>query len=114
MADKIKLIVAILILCGGLVAFYMFPDFSLLGSVVGLLVLVGISVSISVQTEVGRIGWSFLKDARIESRKVVWPTRKETIQTTLIVIVMVIIVGIILWLLDMFLVWAVQLFTGMG
>jgi preprotein translocase subunit SecE len=52
--------------------------------------------------------------ARTEVRKVVWPNRTETTQTTLYVIIMVIIIGIFLWLLDMFLLWATRLLTGQG
>ncbi len=111
MADKIKLAVALLILLVGMVAFYLLPEQSTLLRALGLLVLVGISTAIALQTEVGRSGWDFVVGARTEARKVVWPTRKETMQTTLIVVIMVVIVGILLWLLDMGLVWAVKIFT---
>jgi len=112
MADKIKLAVAALILAAGMVAFYTLSEQSTLLRTLGLLVLVGVSAAIALQTEVGRSGWSFVAGARTEARKVVWPTRKETTQTTLMVVVMVVIVGILLWLLDMGLVWAVKVFTG--
>ncbi len=112
MADKIKLAVAILILMTGMAAFYLLSEQSTLLRTLGLLVVVGISAAIALQTEVGRSGWSFVAGARVEARKVVWPTRKETTQTTLMVVVMVVIVGILLWLLDMGLVWAVRVFTG--
>ena len=82
--------------------------------VIGLLVGVGISVAIALQTVKGKEIWGYFRDAQIEVRKVVWPTRQETIQTTLIVIVMVILVAIILWLLDMFLGWSIGLIMGRG
>ena len=112
MADKIKLTIAFLVLMTGMVAFYLFAEYSALMRTLGLLVLVGISAAIALQTETGREGWAFVVGARAEARKVVWPTRKETTQTTLMVVVMVVMVGILLWLLDMGLVWAVRLFTG--
>ena len=112
--DTFKLGLALLIIVAGLVCFYLFNDYSLLFRVIGLLVGVGISVAIALQTVKGKEIWGYFRDAQIEVRKVVWPTRQETIQTTLIVIVMVILVAIILWLLDMFLGWSIGLVMGRG
>ena len=112
MADQIKLTVAVLILAAGMVAFYYFSEVSTLMRTLGLLAMFGVSAAIALQTETGRSAWDFMAGARLEARKVVWPTRKETSQTTLMVVVMVIIVGFMLWLLDMGLVWAVRVFTG--
>jgi len=112
--DTFKLGLALLIIVAGLVCFYLFDDYSLLFRVIGLLVGVGISVAIALQTVKGKEIWGYFRDAQIEVRKVVWPTRQETIQTTLIVIVMVILVAIILWLLDMFLGWSIGLIMGRG
>lgn len=112
--DTFKLGLALLILVAGLVCFYLFNDYSLLFRVIGLLVSVGISVAIALQTAKGKEIWGYFRDAQIEVRKVVWPTRQETIQTTLIVIVMVILVAIILWLLDMFLGWSIGLIMARG
>ena len=112
--DTFKRGLALLIIVAGLVCFYLFDDYSLLFRVIGLLVGVGISVAIALQTVKGKEIWGYFRDAQIEVRKVVWPTRQETIQTTLIVIVMVILVAIILWLLDMFLGWSIGLIMGRG
>lgn len=112
--DTVKLIVALLVLIGSVAGYYYFsaPEHSFLLRVLGLLVGVGVAVVIAFQTEKGRGIWGFLHDSQIEVRKVVWPTKQETIQTTLIVIVMVFIVGMFLWLLDMFLSWLVHFITG--
>lgn len=67
-----------------------------------------------MMTAPGRVLWQFASDARMEVRKVVWPSRQETLQTTLIVIVMVLIVGIILWLFDMVLMAILRALTGQG
>ena len=112
--DTFKLGLALLIIVAGLVCFYLFDDYSLLFRVIGLLVGVGISVAIALQTAKGKEIWGYFRDAQIEVRKVVWPTRQETIQTTLIVIVMVILVAIILWVLDMLLGWSIGLIMGRG
>jgi preprotein translocase subunit SecE len=50
----------------------------------------------------------------VELRKVVWPTREETIQTTVTVLVFALIMGVFFWLLDMFLLYATRLLTGQG
>ncbi len=112
--DTFKLGLALLIIVAGLVCFYLFDDYSLLFRVIGLLVGVGISVAIALQTVKGKEIWGYFRDAQIEVRKVVWPPRQETIQTTLIVIVVVILVAIIPWLLDMFLGWSIGLIMGRG
>jgi len=112
--DIVKLVIALLILASAVVAFYYFSNESLLLRVLGLLAAAGIATAVALQTERGRTIRRFFKDAQIEVRKVVWPSRQETIQTTLIVMVVVIIVGVFLWLLDMFLTWGVQILTGQG
>ncbi len=112
--DKVKLAVAALLLVGGISAFYWFADQSMLLRVVGLLVFAGISIAVAYQTVIGRQTWGYISDAKTEARKVVWPTRKETLQTTLIVLVVVFIVAVFLWLLDSLLMWLMQLLTGHG
>lgn len=112
--DRFKLLAAVLLLTAGIVAFYWFAEHSLLVRVIGLLAVAGVAIAIVLQTEIGRNTWQFVQESRNELRKVVWPSRAETTQTTLVVIAMVLVVGILLWLLDMFLLWAVQLLTGRG
>ena len=69
-------------------------------------------MAIALRTEQGAETLEFMQGARTELRKVVWPTRAETTQTTLIVIAMVVIMGLLLWLLDSLLFWLVRLVTG--
>jgi len=114
MADRIKLVVALLLLAGAIVGFYYFDDQSMLYRVLGLLVVAGIVVAIALTTALGKSTWSFFGEARTEFRKVVWPTRRETSQTTLLIMLSVIVVGLMLWGLDSLLLWAVQLLTGQG
>ncbi len=113
-ADTFKLLFALLMVVAGSVAFYIYDEYSLLMRVLALLVVAGVAVFIALQSERGRFAWSFVGSARTEVRKVIWPTRAETIQTTLIVIAMVILVGVILWIMDSFLLWVVKLLTGQG
>ena len=114
MADKIKLLLAALVLAGAFVAFYALSDMALVFRVLGLLVAVVIAGFIAAMTEVGKRAVAFTRGAIIEVRKVVWPTRKETVQTTIMVMAMVVLVGIILWVFDWFLTWGVKLLTGQG
>jgi preprotein translocase subunit SecE len=114
-SDSLMLVLALAIAIGGSVAFYYFAEqYALLYRVLALLAVMGVAVTISMRTTKGRATWDFLKDSRTEIRKVVWPTRAETMQTTLIVMLMVILVGIMLWIMDSFLLWAVKLLTGQG
>ncbi|MCF6212130.1 MAG: preprotein translocase subunit SecE [Gammaproteobacteria bacterium] len=110
--DKIKLLLAMVPLVAGIGVYYYFGDQPAWIRVIGLLVAGGVSIMIALQTELGRMAWAFRREAIIEVRKVVWPTRKETTQTTLVVVVVVIFMAILLWLLDMFLAWAVRFLTG--
>ena len=73
-----------------LVAFYIYADYSLLYRVIALVVGAGLSIAIALQTAKGREIWGYFHDAQIEVRKVVWPTKQETTQTALGVIVIVV------------------------
>jgi preprotein translocase subunit SecE len=112
--DSLKLGTAVLLLAVAVVAFYRFDEQLLVLRVLGLLAVAGISIFIAAQSSAGKNIIGFIIGARTEVRKVVWPTRAETTQTTLAVMLMVILVGIFLWLLDMVLLWAIQLLTGQG
>jgi preprotein translocase subunit SecE len=112
--DTVKLTVALVLLGGAVVAFYWYEDQSLLMRVLGLIGVAAVSVLIASQTALGRSTWTFIGSTRNEVRKVVWPTRAETTQTALAVLFVVVLMGVVLWLLDMFLLWAIRLLTGQG
>ena len=112
--DLAKWIGAFVILAGGVAGFYYWSDESLLLRIIALLVLSAAALFVAVQTGKGRAAWDFVRESHTEVRKVVWPTRKETTQTTLIVIAMVGLVAIILWILDGLLAWLVKLLLGTG
>lgn len=113
-ADNLKIAGAVAVVIVALVTFYMFADESLLMRVLALLVAAGVAAALYYQTERGRRTVGFFRDARTEVRKVVWPTRQETMQTTLTVFVIVVIIGIFLWLLDMMLSGLFKMITGIG
>jgi len=112
--DQLKWSTVAVLLAGAVVAFYYFGDQSLLLRVIGLIAVGGIAAAVAFQTERGREAWEFMREARTELRKVVWPTRKETLQTTLIVIAVVALTAVILWIFDGLLAWIVRLLLGQG
>ena len=111
-ADKLKLILAVLIVIGGIGGFYYFGDKPDLIRVAVMLAAAIVAVIFAAQTEFGRNVWEFTKGSRLELRKVVWPTRKETMQVTLIVVVMVLLVSIYMWAIDLGLHKIVRAVTG--
>jgi preprotein translocase subunit SecE len=112
--DIVKQVFSAVFMVAGLAAFYYFSEVQLLYRVLGLLVVVLIVLGMMLTTNLGRSLWGFILESRIEVRKVVWPSRDETTRTTLLVFAMVFVVGLILWVLDMFLFWGVRLLTGQG
>ena len=119
--DIIKKIFSALIVIAAVSAFYYFSvdhdsikEIRLLFRVLGLVAVIVAVVALMSTTNTGRFVLSFIIESKQEVRKVIWPTRDETMRTTLLVFAMVFIVGLILWFLDMFLFWGVRLLTGEG
>jgi preprotein translocase subunit SecE len=114
MTDKIKFVVAALIIGGALAAFYYYGHESLLLRVLGLVAATGVAAAVFFQTAAGHQTLVYLGEARTEVRKVVWPSRKETVQGTLSVIAMVVVIALILWIFDSILAWIVRTLVGRG
>ena len=110
--DSFKLLLAIVILISGIAGFYHYEAESQLYRVLGVVFAAIVAIAISSTTTIGQNLIGFGREARMEVRKVVWPTRQETVQTTFMVLVAVIIIGIFLWLVDMVLAQAIQFVTG--
>jgi preprotein translocase subunit SecE len=111
MADNIKLIVAVALMVAAIALFYTYSEYSTLLRVLSLLAAAGVSLFIASKTAAGSNVLSYIKDTNVEVRKVVWPTRQETLQTTMVVILMVIMVALMLWGVDSLLGWAVRALT---
>lgn len=110
--DTAKWILVALLLIGGIVANTYFNQVNwAIRTAIGLLDVVAIAFII-FQTASGRVFWRFVQAARVELRKVVWPTRQETMQTTLMVVAMVVVTALVLWGLDTLFFWLVGLLTG--
>ncbi|OOZ39777.1 preprotein translocase subunit SecE [Solemya elarraichensis gill symbiont] len=112
--DTVKLMAAIAILIGGIAAFYMFEAQSTLLRVIALLVITGVATAVALTSAQGKSLWNFATAARTEVRKVVWPSRQEIIQTTLIVLFVVLLVGLFLWAVDGILGWILRSIVGGG
>jgi preprotein translocase subunit SecE len=110
--DTFKLMLAIAVVILGIVGYYYYESESQLYRVLGIVFATGVAVAIGSTTTLGQNLMAFARESRMEVRKVVWPTRQETVQTTFMVILAVIIIGIFLWLIDMLLSEIIQLITG--
>ncbi|MBT5863828.1 MAG: preprotein translocase subunit SecE [Gammaproteobacteria bacterium] len=106
------LLMSLLLLLAGIVAFYYFSEIRLFYRVLGLFVILGLSGYIVYQTNFGKTVYTYVLESKIELKKVVWPTKQETTQTAIGVIVIVVIIGILLWLLDMLLAWSIGTLYG--
>jgi len=111
--ESVKWLVAIALLAGAVVGNHMFAEQSVLLRAIGVVVAIAAGLAIASQTFKGRTFLAFAKEARIEVRKVIWPTRQETTHTTLIVMVATVIMALILWGLDGILFRAVGFLTGL-
>jgi len=110
--DVLKWILVAIIIFGGIVANCYYSEVAWsLRSAAGI-ILLGVAFVLAFQTGKGRLVWTFVLGARTELRKVVWPTRQEALQTTLLVVVMVAITAIILWGVDTLFLWLVSWLTG--
>jgi preprotein translocase subunit SecE len=112
--DTVLLLLSIAILVGGIFAYYYYGNESVLLRTLGVLVAFALAVWISLQSAQGKTLWAFIQGARVELRKVVWPTREEAVQTTIIVLVFAMVMGTFFWLLDTFLFWFTRFITGQG
>jgi preprotein translocase subunit SecE len=100
MLDTAKLAAAVAILVGGVAAFYVLGDLPLAARWVIVLAALAAGIFVSLQSTQGREFWHFVQGSRVELRKVVWPTRQETLQTTLVVFIAILVMGIFFWILD--------------
>lgn len=110
--DTVKWLLVLAIVIGGIYGNSVYAAVTLLYRALAGVALAGLVVAIGLQTVKGKAVWDLAKEARVEVRKVVWPTRQETTQTTLIVVAVVIFVALILWALDSGLSWVIKGLIG--
>lgn len=110
--DLVKWLLVAALVVAGVVGNQYFSAEPILYRVLALLVVAAVAGVIALQTSKGQAFWVLAKEARVEIRKVVWPTRQETTQTTLIVVAVVLVMALMLWGLDSLLGWLVSLIVG--
>lgn len=110
--DGLKWLVVIVLVAAGVVGNSYYSEISLLYRVLALVGVGFAAVVLAINTAKGFAFWSLVREAQVEIRKVVWPTRQETTQTTLIVVAVVLIMAIILWVLDTLLGWLASQIIG--
>ncbi len=113
-ADRLKLILAVALLVAGVAGFYVLAGQPQVLRVLTVLAGVGLALLIGMRSGPGGRLWGFLKDSRTEVRRVVWPTRRETLQTTGVVFLAAVVVGLMLWLFDWVISLAIRGFMGLG
>lgn len=112
--DLLKWGLVVILLLGAVVGNSMLAEISTAIRIAGVIVAVAVALLIAAQTTKGQTAVAFAKESRTEVRKVVWPTRQETIQTTLIVFAVTALAALLLWGMDAILVRAVAFITGVS
>jgi preprotein translocase subunit SecE len=110
--DIIKLLLAAGVLVGGLYSYYYFLEIALPLRVLMVLGGLAAGITVAMSSTQGQRLWAFIQGARIEIRKVVWPTKQETTQTSIAVFVFTLIMALFFWGLDSFLLWLTRTLVG--
>jgi preprotein translocase subunit SecE len=111
--DTVKLLFAALVLIGGLFAYYYYENsLALALRVIMVLAGTGIGIGIAMSSTQGHRLRQFIQGARVEWRKIVWPTRQETTQTAIAVFVFTLVMALFFWALDSGLLWLTNRLVG--
>ena len=114
MADKIKLSIAAIVVIAGFWGFYYLAASPAIARIGVILATVLVAAGIAWTTEPGKRFYAYTQESIVEAKKVVWPSRKETVQSTGVVVAFVVIMAIFLWIVDAALAWVVDLFIRGG
>jgi len=114
MADKLKLVLAFLLVVAGIGGYYYWSESALVIRVASVLAGIVLALATAWFTEPGKRFFAFSQESAAEARKVVWPTRKETLQMTGAVFMLVVVMAIFLWVVDASLLWFVKILMGRG
>ncbi|ORT50772.1 preprotein translocase subunit SecE [Vibrio sp. qd031] len=111
-ADILKWIIAFALLAAAVVGNYLYGELSVVIRTAAVVVLIAAALGVAALTVKGKQAITFAKESRMEIRKVVWPTRQETMQTTLIVLAVSVVMALVLWGIDGIMVRLVAFVTG--
>jgi preprotein translocase subunit SecE len=114
MIDKVKLVLSMLLIAAGIAGFYLLADKALVLRILAVIVGLIAAAVLFRTTELGQQSFAFVGDAVAEAKRVVWPTRKETIQTTMVVFVLVIVMAAFLAVVDIGFSKMIQWILGRG
>jgi preprotein translocase subunit SecE len=112
--DSAKLVLAIAVLIAGIAGYYWFAGMPVAVRILMVLAGLGLGAALLFWSAQGQVLWQYIQGSRVELRKMVWPTRQETLQTTLVVFVVVLLLGGVLWLVGMLLARAPRHRAGQG
>ena len=112
MADKVKIAVAVLLAAAGIGGFYFLDQSPMIVRVAAILAGFVAGAVVFLLSEPGREFRGYAQESVAETKKVVWPTRKETLQTTGVVFAFVVIMAVFLWAVDASLLWIVKKLLG--
>ncbi len=99
--DYLVLLLALCVVVGGIWVYYYFVEQSNLYAVASVVAAIVVALALTYITHVGKLAWSYLRASRTEVRKVVWPTRQESLQTLIMVAVFTGIMSLFLLLCDL-------------
>jgi preprotein translocase subunit SecE len=110
--DTALMALSVLVLFIGIGAFYWYDELPLIARIAMVVVGLGVGAGLVWFSWYGREFWQFALASRIELRKVVWPSRDETVKTTYVVFGFAIAMGLFFWGLDWVLTWLTRFMTG--
>jgi preprotein translocase subunit SecE len=114
MTEKLKLGASFLLVIAGVAAFYVLDAYPLVVRILALMAGMGLAIAVAWTTPTGRSVIQFGRESVQETKKVVWPTRKESIQTTAVVFALVVVMAIFLWFVDVSVFALVKMLLGRG
>ncbi len=112
MVDKLKLAIAFLLVCTGVAGFYLLGESAAIIRVAAVLAGVVLGAVVALTSAPGKQFYAFAQESTVETRKVVWPSRKESFQTTGVVFLFVVVMALFLWVVDSGLLWVVKMLMG--
>jgi preprotein translocase subunit SecE len=112
MIDNIKIAIAAVLAAAGIAGFYYVSDSAMIVRVASVLAGMTAGAVVFLMSQPGRDFYQYAQESIAETKKVVWPTRKETLQTTAIVFAFVVVMAIFLWMVDASLLWVVKKLLG--
>ena len=103
--DIVKLVIAAAMVVAGIAGYYLLAANSIVLRLLAVVAGIVAGIVAAWTTASGQQFLAFAREALVEVRKVVWPTRKETIQTTAAVFAFVVVMAVFLWVSDKTLEW---------